>query len=1325
MHISLTKDLLRSKGAIMPIAAGQVLQQRFVLDEAVGEGGMGTVLRGRDLHTGSTVAVKVLRERGSNMRDEERFQQEARVLADLQNPGIVAHVAHGQTPEGLPYLVMEWLAGEDLAQRLRYQPLTARSAIVLMQGLARALGVAHAHGIVHRDLKPSNIFLRDGQVHTPVIIDFGIAKRRQGSNYTRMTQTGILMGTPEYMAPEQARGQRSVSPATDIFSLGCILFECLTGRAPFSGDHIAATLVKILFESPPPLQVLRPDLPESLARLIERMLAKEQSARYQTVSELLEALTGLEVLPDVGPSAAALDVQMGPSIRDDMSLVSVVVATARREDAFAATIDSSMQPATRPRLDELRGSLLSLGASCDQLADGSLVATLVQGRSSAATDLAASAARCALLIKERWPTAVVVIATGPGALNRNVPIGTVIDRAGRNMRIAAERADGGPLLDGLTARLLGPSFITSRLPQGGELSLLEGERSDVDESRRLLGKPTPCVGRDPELGLLDTTLNSCIEESQPVAVLVVAPAGVGKSRLRHEFLRRVEARGQSIEILLGRGDPMSAGALYGLLGQALRRLCCVLDGESAVQRQQKLAERIGRYLPPGTAGDVVPYVGEICSIPFSADEDAQLKAARSDPKLMSDRISFALLSFLRAECSQHPVLLVMEDLHWGDVLTAKLLGTAITELTDSPLMVLALARPEVKELFPKGMPRCMQERNLPPLSRKASERLVKEVLGKDISADTVARIVRQADGNAFYLEELIRVSGELREAEQPETVLAMLQMRIGRLPSTARLVLRAAAVFGEVFWRGGVGVLVNDALTADRHERDLDTLLDAEFIVANTRSRIQDEQEYSFRHALVREAAYGLLSEQDRRVCHARAAEYLQRAGETDPLVLAEHYDRSGDKTRALEFMTQAALQALEGNDLSSALARAAKAINAGASGASLSRLRGVQAWANFWSGNLLLAFDEAREAVAGLPPGSFAWCSTMGSLFLSGGLAGKQAELAPYVELLVTTQPTPDSRGKFVEAASSLVSALSLAGARKNVQRFLVRIDEIVSISDPSDMSVRGWAANAQNWFVRFLEPDPWRSLMTAQDAMQAFAALGDRRMRATETVYLGLAQWDLGEPDRGEATLREALDIGLRLQEMLVVRLVRCYLPQILIERNDPALLPVAEELLQQVLKTAANTYYAGLAQTVMAQIHLRRGDVQIAEQAARQAVDLMRISPSLRCLAYASLIHALLHMKRAHEATDVAMQAAAAVDGIGGAGRHELPLWHAAAQAALQADSPHAGTTLRRAVSELTRRADKIPNATERQRFLQGVPVNAQILALAQKHATLLQG
>ena len=264
------------------LAVGIIVDRRYRIEAAIGAGGMGAVYRARDLREGADVALKVVRADPSLY---ERFAREARTLAALTHPGIVRYLGDGALGDGSPYLVMEWLEGSTLAARLARGPLGLEASLTVAREIAKALAHLHGAGVLHRDIKPSNIVLTDdGRV---VLVDFGIAKLTTG--WGRLTRTGASVGTVGYMAPEQARGDRRITAQADLFSLGCVLYECLSGRPAFAGANAIQVAAKLLAGSTPPLAVGRP----SAEQLVARLLALNPADRPEGATEVEAALGAL------------------------------------------------------------------------------------------------------------------------------------------------------------------------------------------------------------------------------------------------------------------------------------------------------------------------------------------------------------------------------------------------------------------------------------------------------------------------------------------------------------------------------------------------------------------------------------------------------------------------------------------------------------------------------------------------------------------------------------------------------------------------------------------------------------------------------------------------------------------------------------------------------------------------------------------------------------------------------------------------------------------------------------------------------------------------
>jgi formylglycine-generating enzyme required for sulfatase activity len=266
---------------------------RYHLVEQLGEGGMATVYRAVDTRLERAVAVKVIRtDYGSDPSFLKRFERETKVLAQLNHPHIV-HVLDAGDEAGVPYVVMDFVSGGTLRQRMR-GPLPPAEAARLLAPIARALEYAHARGLVHRDVKPANVLLSaDGQ---PQLSDFGIAKLLDPSNnQTGLTMTGVGIGTPDYMAPEQGLGQ--ATPQSDIYSLGVIFYELVTGRRPYEAETPVAVMLKHLNDPLPRPRSLNPDLPEEVEAVILRALARQTEHRYATMADFAQALERLSSQP--------------------------------------------------------------------------------------------------------------------------------------------------------------------------------------------------------------------------------------------------------------------------------------------------------------------------------------------------------------------------------------------------------------------------------------------------------------------------------------------------------------------------------------------------------------------------------------------------------------------------------------------------------------------------------------------------------------------------------------------------------------------------------------------------------------------------------------------------------------------------------------------------------------------------------------------------------------------------------------------------------------------------------------------------------------------
>jgi eukaryotic-like serine/threonine-protein kinase len=1101
-------SFLRDAAAISDVGAGQaillaslkegdLLADRFVIERLAGRGGMGAVYRAVDRLSGSPVALKVMTARGQH---EQRFAQEARVLSELNHPAIVRYVAHGETGDGHPYLAMEWLAGEDLAQRLARSRLGVGESLEVARRVAEALAAAHQRGVVHRDVKPSNVLLVDGQPARAKLLDFGIVRMAiSGAAPTAMpmTRTGAVMGTVGYMSPEQAIGDKNLDARTDVFALGCLLFECLTGEPVFSGDHFVAVLAKVLREEAPRLRSLRPELPDALDALVARMLSKDRSSRPEHGAAVLSELVALGSIAGGAPEAG-LRPAAGLSI-SEQRMTSVILALVPDEGVS----------------EVVRGHGLDLA----RLANGALLVTL--GARAAASEQVMIAAACALDILDVQPSARIALATGRALTTAGGPPGPVIDQVAS---LLVHSVSPGIRLDEVTAGLLGERFQVRENAQG---RTLVGKRGEAESARTLLGKATPFVGRDKEVTLLEGTLRECIDESVARAVLVTGPAGQGKSRLRQEFTAKARARGD-VRVLVARADPVGAGSAFVMVRQLVRHAVGVREGDPATEQNARLRAHVDAVCQAADRSRVVDFLSELLSVPSIEHLSLQMRAARNDPQLMALWLRRSFGDWMAAEIERQPLLLVLEDLHWGDVPSVTYVGDALRSLSRKPLMVLAVARPEVRDAFPDLWPEA--EKAEIPVGRLvpgAVERLVRFALGDGFPSEAAARIAERADGNALFLEELIRNAAEGGAERLPETVLALVESRLDRLDPEARRVVRAASVFGETFWRGGVAALLGKEGRAI--DEWLDLLQRREIFSPSRDSRFAGEREARFRHGLLRDAAYRMLTEADRVTGHKLAGEWLEGIGEKQALVLADHFERGGEPKRAVRWIAQAAQAACDGGNTEASITLGHRGLEYNPEDRDRATLYRAIGLGLAYRGDWPATIDWGHKTIALQPPGSAKWFEAVGSLLVSGVFLGDIGVTAPLIQAILGVTVEPEPTGPYGLAVSSTCLSLLVVGQPEFACSLLERAEALEKRTLEPDPQFVMWLRVARGHYEVHHVQDGARALVSLSEARDLAQSTGSALGRAMAIQHSIWALALLGACEQAEAAERDLAATGL----------------------------------------------------------------------------------------------------------------------------------------------------------------------------------------------------
>jgi eukaryotic-like serine/threonine-protein kinase len=652
----------------------------------------------------------------------------------------------------------------------------------------------------------------------------------------------------------------------------------------------------------------------------------------------------------------------------------------------------------------------------------------------------------------------------------------------------------------------------------------------------------------------------------------------------------------------------------------------------------------------------------------------------------------------------------LEDLHWADAPTVAAFDSALRTLSERPLLVTAFARPEVHEVFPAVFAeRDVQPIPLAPLPRRAAERLVSAALGANPIAE---KLVEQAAGNVFYLEELIRATAEGRDA--PPTVVAMVQSRLLSLEPRARRVLRAASVFGETFWDGGVRTLLGEEASEDA-KRWLDWLVDSELCTRRESSRLVNNTEYVFRHALVREGAYAMLTDADRKLGHRLAAEWLEHAGETAAAIVAEHYARGGDSARAVTRYLRAAEDSLERNDLAGAIERCERGIANGATGVILGALRNVQARAHQWRGETVLMERAAAEAVQLLPRNAASWADALATLAAAKQRLGHSEELAG-VALQLTDMLTVDERDRasLARAGARIASLLFFAG-RQVLGAKVLDVAERAAIGGGPEVQARIHQARAPRARQGGRPAEALEHLVAAE---AAFRTVGDEPNTCSMLSNRGFALSELGAYREARPVIEEAMAIAERLGLAIIAANARSNLGMVQLRLGEVASAEQSERA-AIVAFESRDRRQLGIAYVYLALVLLEAKSAAGAEVEARRAVELLDAAPPLRPYAGAVLACALLELNRPQEALEAAREATRFQEAGGKVeeGDALVRLTHARALFAC-GDRAAAAKCVVIARDRLLERAGAITNAVYRKTFLENIPEHVLTFRLAEE-------
>ncbi len=989
------------------LSPGETLGGYRIID-VIGFGGMAIVYRAEQISLGREVALKVLSpELGEDEVFRERFRREGKNVAALDHAHIVTVFDSGEAA-GRLFLAMKLVDGPTLAVRIRRHLPTADQVLEILTPIADALDTAHAIGLVHRDVKPQNILL--SKRDSVYLADFGVARSRQTDE---LTSPGAFVGTCDYAAPEQALGQPA-TPATDVYSLAAVMFQCVTGEVPYLAETAASVLMAHVNA---PLPTLAGPEARRFSAIFARGLAKDPATRFSSASAMIAATaavishmtpaersaapllrkidhrSGSAVVADLGRAVANNGIARADTMVAGAPTDAVATSGARVRDPadglrrptlpaqspepelallcpncstpsesgdrfcgqcgstlltpFAGPAETAMRDplalaelrlasvlcvdlAGLSTLSESRGAddigeLLGLyfesartvvdryGGTVQTFIGGAVMA--VWGVPSAHGDDAERAVRAALDLVDAVaafgeevgapdlraragvvtgqvaaldiPEAHIVgdpVSTAAGVPPAADPGSVLVDdvtREAASLAIAFEEA-GEHVIEGKVAPLRLWRAVRVVAGVGG------AQRDQLHESSFL--------GREADLRLLKELFHGAIDRGSSRLVAVTGEAGIGKSRLRWEFMKYVDGLSQRFLWHSGRCPPFGDGGAYSPLAEMVRQRLGIAEGASAPDASRKLVCGLDRWVEDAQQCEfLAPRLGALLGL--------------AEPGLGRAELFAGWRLFFERLATQEPVLLVFEDLQWADVGVLDFIEHLLEWSSGSPIFVLTLARPDL-EARHEGWPAVHRGTTLLQLDH-VTDQAVGEMVDELIDGLPVAareQIVLRAEGVPLYATETVRMlasRGILQERggrlvlvrdpgdlDVPASLSSLLAARLDALAPAERRFAKAMSVFGASFSRSTAEALGD--LPEPEVDRVLSTLVRKQVLMIRADPLSPERGQYTFAQGLLRQVAYELLSRKERKARHLAAAEHLRRVftndGEEVAGMIAAHY---------------------------------------------------------------------------------------------------------------------------------------------------------------------------------------------------------------------------------------------------------------------------------------------------------------------------------------------------------------------------------------------------------------------------------------------------
>jgi serine/threonine protein kinase/predicted ATPase len=1187
---------------------------RYEVGELLGAGGMGIVYRARDERLGRNVALKFLSPHlNAQPGAAGRFLAEARAAAALDHPNVCAIHDSGETEDGHLFMAMPLYDGETLQARLERGRLPFAEAATIALQAARGLTHAHERAIVHRDVKPSNIMLvSDGTVK---ILDFGIAT---ADDPAAVGYRGLL-GTVAYMSPEHVRGD-TVDHRTDIWSLGVVIHEMLTGSRPFAGDDRQSVTDAILAKDPDLFATSYPDVPSATDDVLGRALAKDPNDRYPSMAAFAARLGRLASAGQVrerrreNRSEAALVSDRIPERASEKRRVTVLATTLSGYSSLVEHLPSDSAQRLVADVRDLVVEVVRRHGGVVNQALGEETLSLF-GVPTAHEDDELRAVRAALELHARvrelaattaanalvsvksgihaGPAVVQRLSDGP---RRYSVVGSPVQAA---FQLAALAAADEVLLSPDCQRLVAPYLRTTECATvaldidgvrhapflvtgetGVETRLEASERSGL----------TPYVGRESALAWLEGHVGAALAGHGRV-VAVAGEAGAGKSRLVYELRERL-AHNQEVRVLQGRcrayGDVTPYFPFVEVLRHALGAGVSWTEDEA-----HALVERL-RAIDPSLE-PFIPLYLHLLAVPT---ESHQLPRHLQGEHLQATLLG-AMARLLTVVARPRTLIVLLEDWHWADDASRTALERLREIVSDEALLFVVTMRPEggILDRWPADL-----QLQLEPLDFAATAAIMRSVLQVDRVSDTLARrVFERTGGNPFFVEQVCRalleqgavspregeavVEGAAGELSLPDTVQAVIRSRLDRLDRDSQEVLRVAATIGREF---------EHALLADVLDPHVDlphaiSRLTASGLIQRVGERSGNA--YRFWHVLTQEVSYeGLLAHQKRSL-HAeigRAIEVREahRIDET-AAPLAHHFERGESWPEAVRYGRRAAERAIALSQFADALAM----------------LDRVLAWVSF-----LPDTDERRDLHADVLLQQERVCETL-------GFRSRQRTI---VESLITLLAP---RGPSARLAQAYLRRGDLQTSLKHFDAADRSLATALRISRERGDTDLERAALRSVGLLRWYEGRHAEALVLTEDALAIDRANADDLAVAGDLANICSILRSLGHYETALARIEEALAMPVLAEDpkTLVYALHRLASVHRSLGNPDRALdtLRGSDEITKSHLLPIQRSFHL----TSIAHLELEQGHVEAAISAYEEAIDFSR-----RARHAEGLVHAL---------------------------------------------------------------------------------------------------